>query len=256
MTRRYHYYPSKIEPISQDAERTQIDKWNMDRPDPVRRSRFVTAVFAVSLFFINIEPITAEVVTVDKWFVQVSEPQRDKRPIDLSSMAEPPSRTAIENETSKLEWRPNFYENPVLPKDYRWTYPYFFPDTLLHIIPGITLDRWYRPIVQPIFKKPEIVRQEFTEPPDRVVLEAEVSVFQWRPNFYDNPVLREDFRWTYPNFFPDAQLHEVPAITVVDAETFEIDLYIDQARAITANITQARARDLYIEQARSIDLER
>jgi len=66
MRRFLFQYPGKVEPIGVQApaaESVTVDKWFVRAVEPFRPSLFVTAVFASSLFFVNVQ----DGVTLDKW---------------------------------------------------------------------------------------------------------------------------------------------------------------------------------------------
>lgn len=290
-TRQYRFPTVTPDQISQDALEAEKAEYQWrgnfyDNPVLPGENRWTyPSLFGdADLFEVpGIEP-----VTIDRFYIQQSEPVRVKQPIILEEFTQPPpqsvddgisqlgwrpnfydnpvlpennrwtypelfqppSRDALEPEISRLGWRPNFYDNPILPEENQWTYPTLFGFDDLFEVPGvedITVDKWFVQASEPRRDPPPKPLEGYAESPSRNAIETETSKLEWRGNFYDNPVLPKDFRWTYPSFMADAQLHEVPVgPTTFVPKTFSVNLHIDQGRD----------RNLYIDQGRNINLNR
>ena len=69
-------YQAKAQPIiSPVPETVTMDKWNMDRPNQIAGKKFITAVFAASLFFVSVVSAPSETITIDKWDSGQSRPR-------------------------------------------------------------------------------------------------------------------------------------------------------------------------------------
>lgn len=67
-------YQVTAEPVSQESENITLDKWFSQSPEPIRPSKFKTAVFAAALFFVGV--VLPAAPTVDAWYQRLSEPVR------------------------------------------------------------------------------------------------------------------------------------------------------------------------------------
>jgi len=125
---------------------------------------------------------------------------------------------------SKYEWRFS-YRPPIKNPDLRWTYPSFFPDTILHVAPGIenvTLDKWYISPA-PVPRRSWRFQERFYQvDPFSLTRGESITIDKWFRPASQPTFKKSDLRWTYPTFFPDAQLHEVPGIEIVTLDKWYV----------------------------------
>lgn len=177
MTERLQYQ-ALAEPINQAAENVRVDKWKPEIPDPVRTSPFKVAVFAASLFFLDIASV--EAVTVDKWYQPASEPVRvEERLNDYTQYAIDPVVLTQSENILVTEWYKQPSE-PVQVKKRLHDYTQYTIDPLqLVAIEATALDKWYKPLEEPVRTNPRSsVYGEFekhTEP----IVEVDVTLDKW-----------------------------------------------------------------------------
>lgn len=158
---RLFQYPGLVEPISQDAEETKLDKWFQPMAEPPAKSPFVfAAIFAAGLTFVA-EPDTFEIITVDKWHAPLSEPLRVTPPLPVG--AYPYWITDIEalgdaEVTTPDKWLVSLSE-PVLPLRIETAFenPYSFDPFPIPTPETINVDKWLVSLAEPY---PYVVRSE------------------------------------------------------------------------------------------------
>jgi len=153
-------YQSLAEPVSttiSGPEVITVDKWQSPASVPVRRSRFVSAIFAVSLAFVALVP-TVEAITLDKWNQPISQPVTIERRVvnPGHTVVDPLPVPALEVVTLDKWWQNS--EVPVR----RSTVYRGFPSSTLDPLPiptpeAITLDKWFQPLGVPVQPRRPVV---------------------------------------------------------------------------------------------------
>lgn len=132
-------YPSSFEAPSYTALQNEISQYGwrgVTRDNPVL-SRDIR--WSYPYFFSDSQLHQApgvEDVTLDKWYVRISEPVLPRKSQwTYPWIAQPPSLNALENDASQYGWQRDYNRNPI-PKRFPWyAYPPFVADTLLHQTP-------------------------------------------------------------------------------------------------------------------------
>lgn len=196
-----YQYDSLVEPISQDAETVQIDKFAPILPEPKRASVFMSALFVASTFFVPVVE-AVETVTLDKWFQPTSVPV-------------------------------------VITPDINRGH-YDIDSNALTLPESISLDKWYQELSRPVFTRPDIDRSQISfEPVIEIITLDKWFVETSRPIVLRQDINRGVITLeTLPELITIDKWYQQPLVPIVTPrvpiqEGFELIEVISVAEAIT-----------------------
>lgn len=207
-------------------------------------------------FFFHSEPISAvETITVDKWFIQASEPVRTlKRAAEFDSFEIDWQQLTQAERSTPDKWQPET-NKPVFKKpDNRFSYPFLFYDVLS--FREVTLDHWFREISRhPGSKERAVDFLPFIIDPT-ILTQAEIVTFDKWFNQTSLPIWIKPRVVEFPAFFPDPNLFLAPEAVGISSDLILLTARIVRTKNLDSFIGKTKRFSSFIGKTRSFSIER
>lgn len=248
-------YQSKAEPV---LEQITLDKWYQRPSEPTRVSRFVSSVFAASLFFVSLvtptEAITVdkwhpqaadvvkselslkyitetsfidiqeELITLDEWFREITQPVRKRKHLKDITIFTTDANSLIEPITLDKWFQQHHIVRAPVTVTGNLISSQFYLDITAIAPETITLDKWYRETAIPVWFIPRLTYlKPYIEYDTQALTASEnITVDKWyRPT--EQPLFDvKRQQWLYPNF-------EKHTVTPVVVEVITVDKWYQPA---------------------------